>query len=75
MEWEQARLKPFLTGFADFDALAPFRVEDLVRANSPFWTGIKHRVNNVPTSRLETLVSNRLLYEKEEVDLPCAATR
>jgi hypothetical protein len=53
-------LQPLLAGLADFDTLAPLRVQHLVRADASACIGIQYRVDNVSASRLEFLVSNRL---------------
>ena len=47
----------FLASLADLDALAPFRVQDLVRADSAAGIGIQYAVDHVAAAGLTKYVS------------------
>lgn len=46
-------LETFFAGFAYFDALAPLRIEDLVRADAAAGMGIEDAVDDVAAAGLE----------------------
>jgi hypothetical protein len=53
-------LQALLAGLADFDTLAPLRVQHLVCADTSACIWIQYRVDDVSASRLEFLVSSTL---------------
>lgn len=61
--------KPLLAGFAHFDALAPFGVQDLVGAETAARVGVEDAINDVSTACLKRSKLVLCQYENENLKL------